>query len=299
MNFSTSSKIPFEWPIPLKNIRLYASWADSVCKLAPSTIKTYISALSKLHLLSGLEMSSFLSDPWLKIFLKGAENAQVYDRRFPAKKISFSILQLLGHAIARSGWSHYSKLLFWSASLFLFFGSFRLSEVFPLSSSAFDESTDLTWHDIIFRSDGSISIHIKSPKTGGFPGQYVDLFSFSQNNKFCPVNYLNKLLSFQQENFSFPYKRPPFLFSTGVFLTASVFRQTVISLLSPFNVFPSTAAQNLAFAQASLVLCLLNKMQIFNLMFKPGVAGLAMHLMSISGLAQTRNGKFLIRFPKF
>jgi hypothetical protein len=126
VNFSSSNKIPFEWPIPLKNIRLYASWADSVCKLAPSTSKTYISALSKLHLLSGLEMSSFLTDPWLKNFLKGAENAQVYDRPFPAKKIviSFPILQLLGHAITDSDWSHYSKLLFWSTSLFLFFGSF-------------------------------------------------------------------------------------------------------------------------------------------------------------------------------
>jgi hypothetical protein len=194
-------------------------------------------------------MISFLSDPWLKIFLKGAENAQVYDRPFPTKKIaiSFPILQLLGHAIAHSDWSHYSKLLFWSASLFLFFGSFRLSEVFPLSSPAFDESTDLTWHDIIFRSDGSISIHIKSPKTGGFPGPYVDLFSFSQNNKFCPVNYLNKLLSFQQENFSFPLKRPPFLFSTGIFLTASAFRQTVISLLSPFNIFPNHCSPKFSF----------------------------------------------------
>jgi hypothetical protein len=186
-----------------------------------------------------------------KTFFKGAENAQVYDRTAPERKIaiSFPVLQLLGHAIENSDWIpyRYSKLLFWSVSLLLFFGSLRLSEVFPQSVSAFDESTDLTWYDIIFRSDDSLSIHIKSPKTGGFPGQYVDLFRFSYKDRFCPVLFLGKLLTFQQENLSFPSKHPPFTFSSETFLTAPFFRQTVMSLLSPFKIFPKQSKPKFSF----------------------------------------------------
>ncbi len=141
----------------------------------------------------------------------------------------------------------YSKLLFWSVSLLFFFGSLRLSEVSPQSVSAFDESTDLTWYDIIFRSDDSLSIHIKSPKTGGFPGRYGVLFRFSYNDKFCPVLFLGKLLTFQRENFSFQSNHPPFTFSSGTFLTAPVFRQTAISLLSPFKIFPKRSKPKFSF----------------------------------------------------
>jgi len=176
-----------------------------VCSSFASTIKAYLSCLSQLLTLTGFDKAEFFHDNWIKSFLKRAEHAKFYElAKFNKRKpVTFDILTLIGHQIMSSQWSEFHKTLFWTISLLLFWGSFRAGELLPTCRNEFDPKTDLTWDDIIFRSDGSIVIRVKSPKTACFPGQFVDLFPCPNNVAYCPVFYLKKYrcLSMQMQLF--------------------------------------------------------------------------------------------------
>ncbi len=63
--------------------------------------------------------------------LKGAKNLATYNEIFkPAKFVmSFHLLKLIGHEIAKSNWDKDKKLVIWTACCIAFFGSFRLGEI--------------------------------------------------------------------------------------------------------------------------------------------------------------------------
>ncbi len=87
-NFLNDRKLSFTCPIPITQLRQFAVWAEGRRHLAPSTIKSYISALSKLQLLLGFEQTSFNSDAWLKAFLQGSENAKIYEsQKIPSRRL--------------------------------------------------------------------------------------------------------------------------------------------------------------------------------------------------------------------
>ncbi len=198
LKFCTSESLPVSWPIQISVARQYVCWADFSAHLAPATIKAYLSCLSQLHFLTGFEKPEFLSDGWIKSVLRGAENAKFYEQTSfnKQKPVTFDILILIGHQIMSSTWSEFHKSLFWSLSLLLFWGSFRAGELLPVSELTFDPKTNLTWDDIIFHSDGSIIVRIKSPKTATFPSQFVDIFPCTQNPAYCPVSNLKKFRQF-------------------------------------------------------------------------------------------------------
>jgi hypothetical protein len=50
--FLNERNLPFNCPIPISQLRQFAVWADYQRHLAPSTIKSYIYALSKLQLVT-------------------------------------------------------------------------------------------------------------------------------------------------------------------------------------------------------------------------------------------------------
>jgi hypothetical protein len=111
--FLIDRKQQFTCPIPISQLRQFAVWADYQKHLAPSTIKSYISALSKLQLLLGFDQAPFNSDTWLKAFLQGSENAKIYEpqKTSTRRAVTFEILTLIGHQLTRSGWSEFTRSL--------------------------------------------------------------------------------------------------------------------------------------------------------------------------------------------
>jgi hypothetical protein len=242
VRFCEFENIAIVWPIPLKLIRLYVLWADGEAGLSASTIKAYLSALSQLQSLTGLGKGEFVSDSWIKILLKGKENAKVYEFAKVSKRkpVTFEILQLIGHQIMSSNWPEYTKNMIWSLSLVAFWGSFRIGELLTSSQNQFDNCTNLTWNDILFKQDGSVVIRIKSPKNAIFPGHFVDLFPCSQDIAYCPIYYLKNLklsqakLGIHLQSFS------PFILQDGSLFASNQFIHVISDLLEPLGVLNET-----------------------------------------------------------
>jgi len=81
--------------------------------LSVNTVKAYLCALSQLQSLTGFGKGKFVSDPWVKILLKGKENAKFYESAEfnKVKPVLFEILRLIGHQIMRCDWSEYIKVV--------------------------------------------------------------------------------------------------------------------------------------------------------------------------------------------
>jgi hypothetical protein len=238
LKFCNSESKEVVWPISVDLARLYVCWADSSAHLAPATIKAYLSCLSQLHFLTGFGKPEFLHDSWIKAILKGAENAKFYEAKGFSKRkpVTFDILALIGHQIMSSSWAEHHKSLFWSLSLLLFWGSFRAGELLPTNWATFDPKTDLTWDDIIFRSDNSLVIRIKSPKTANFPGQFVDIFPCTQNPAYCPVFHLKRFRKFAESCNFLHNETAVFRTIDGDIVFTSQFIQLISDLLEPLNV---------------------------------------------------------------
>ena len=122
VKFCDSTGFVISLPISIKLIRSFVLWADNEAHLSVSTIKAYLSSLSQLQHLFGFGKGGFVEDPWIKIVLKGKENAKVYESvKFNKRKpVTFEILQLIGHQIMSSNWPVYDQTLYWTLSLVLF-----------------------------------------------------------------------------------------------------------------------------------------------------------------------------------
>jgi hypothetical protein len=105
-----------------------------------------------------------------------------------------------------------------------------------MSELTFDPKTNLTWDDIIFHSDGSIIVRIKSPKTATFPGQFVDIFPCIQNSAYCPVSNLKKFRQFALKHNFLKNGTAVFRSSDGNVVFTSQFVQLVSDLLQPLHV---------------------------------------------------------------
>jgi hypothetical protein len=235
--FLIDRKLPFTCPIPISQLRQFAVWADYRKHLAPSTIKSYISALSKLQLLLGFDQVPFNSDAWLKAFLQGSENAKIYEpqKTSTRRAVTFEILTLIGHQLTHSGWSEFTRSLFWAVSLIAFWGSFRLGELLSVDNSAFDPFSALLWDDITFRDDGSLLIHLKSTKTSKFPGDYIDLYPFFDKT-FCPIHALRHYREQSVQTGIFSRFGSVFMLSANTRLTVSEFIFHINNFLIPLNI---------------------------------------------------------------
>jgi hypothetical protein len=86
LDFCEFENIAIVWPIPLKLIRLYVLWADREASLSVNTITAYLSALSQLQSLTGLEKGEFVSDSWIKILLRGKKTPKYMSSQNSAKE---------------------------------------------------------------------------------------------------------------------------------------------------------------------------------------------------------------------
>jgi len=94
-------------------IRGYVAWAINVKHLQPDTVRVYISDLKLAHKLRDIDDSAF-DDFFVKKMLKGADHLNMYESMKNKTKLvmTFQMLKILGHEIAKSNWTTEKKGFF-------------------------------------------------------------------------------------------------------------------------------------------------------------------------------------------
>jgi hypothetical protein len=92
----------------------------------------YISDLKLAHKLRNLQCP-FENDVFVPLMLKGAKNLATYKEICkPAKFVmSFHLLKIIGHEVAKSDWNKDSKLVIWKACCIAFSVRSDLESYFP------------------------------------------------------------------------------------------------------------------------------------------------------------------------
>ena len=229
--FEEDHKVHVRWPISAQTVRAFAVWCLDVRGLQLSSTKAYISAVRFAHLLKGLQAPSN-EDPILELIFAGARHMSFSAPPRPNTRrvVTFPLLLILGHRIARAQWDRMSKQVTWAACTVAFFGSARMGELLAKSEKVHDPTSDLLWSDIKFKGTDSVLIQLKIPKSGEY-GEFIDLFPFSGYNC-CPVRALQALKNRVQENGMADSSAPVFRFCSGRNLTPALFNNTLAGLLS-------------------------------------------------------------------
>jgi hypothetical protein len=215
-----------------ENVDKFIWWGYSRKKWKWATMVSYLSHISNVFKLKGIDASAFHSFK-TKNMLRGVRNLDSIKIELPPKRKVFSLplLKLLGHAVATSDWTIDSKSVFWTACCILFFGSLRIGEILSSNQNCFDPLTTLLWGDVVFNQD-FVRIYIRFPKIFSPGGISIDLFEISDKN-LCPVACLKKLKALKglaQKKASLPV----FCFKSGIFLTPATFNESLRNLLFQF-----------------------------------------------------------------
>ena len=216
-------------PFTIESVRKYTTWALKNQKLGLDTVKVYLSDFKLAHKLRNLP-THFENDFFIKLMLKGAKNLSLYnDICKPAKFVmSYHLLMILGHEIAKSNWETDSKNVFWTACCVAFFGSFRLGEILSTHEEGGKVET-LKWNQVQFTTKNSAILNIKFPKiVKNVKGDFVDLFKI-ENCTCCPFSALRKLANSHQDLVT--TNHPVFSFKNGSLLTTKKFTEKVQKLL--------------------------------------------------------------------
>jgi hypothetical protein len=84
----------------------------------------------------------------------------------------------------------------WTACTTAFFPLARLGELLSYLDQFHDPTSDLTWADVKFTSETSVSLRLKNSKTGNIQGNLLDIFPF-QGYNYCPIASLRALHAMQ------------------------------------------------------------------------------------------------------
>jgi hypothetical protein len=184
----------FEWPLSRENLQAFVGYCLIEKKLKPSSVKSYLSSIVKLHKLKGYPDFE-LKDGTIPALLRGAANLLMSSPEPPSanrRVMTLPILQLLGHQLVTSGWLSNTQQTIWAACLVGFFSLARMGELLAPSKVGLDPTATLTWKCVQFREDGSVLIHIRLPKVSTKEGDFVDLFPFP-DSPYCPGAALAKM----------------------------------------------------------------------------------------------------------
>jgi hypothetical protein len=228
--FCVATGTKFYWPIQAEAARKFTAWAIRSKNLCADTMKVYISDLKLAHKLRNLQCP-FENDVFIPLMLKGAKNLATYKEICkPAKFVmSFHLLKIIGHEVAKSDRDKDSKLVIWTACCVAFFGSFQLGELLSRDGSE-NPWECLRWNQVIFTQKKSAIINIKFPKVfQNIKGDFIDLFEI-KNCDCCPYTALKKLASSHKDLVT--ANRAVFSFLDGSLLTTKKLTDMVKVLLS-------------------------------------------------------------------
>ena len=156
----------------------------------------------------------FQDAPLLKLLLRGIKRSVgiTSQRRLP---ITIALLRQIKTEVARApDILPEDKLRLWSAFTLAFYGFLRSSEFTSPSTTQFHPHVHLSWSDISFSSDGSLSLQLKASKTDPYR-QGCSLLLAPSGRSVCAIQALRKYLALSP-----PTKQGPlYVFHSGLYLT--------------------------------------------------------------------------------
>ena len=160
------------------------------------TIEANLASLRTAHLVEGLD------PPNLRPLLQGNKNLKsLADTGLGRVSVDVEDLRKMRYNLRRLGMCQYDTVLLWFSMLCMFYGSFRVHEVFPKKKSEYDPDSTLLRKDITLRTvyiSGApvevLIINSKGPKETQGNSVKVELFANGTNS--CPVKAYKKLLHF-------------------------------------------------------------------------------------------------------
>jgi hypothetical protein len=160
----------------------------SLMKKSPSTINSYVCAVSNWHKVKGFP------DPCanfeVRKAIKGSARAGVSpDTRQP---ITPDLLKKLIAILPTVCMSMYEAKMFISVFTLAYFGLFRISELVCQNKSVADKKA-LQFGDILFKNE-SMKITIRFSKTDQMGKSTAIILQGSENSKICPVNAMRKFI---------------------------------------------------------------------------------------------------------
>ena len=201
------------------------------------TVNNYLSALRRLHDLSGFDSAAF-DDIKVKLTLKGLEKTK---RHIPVRKLPITpdmLLKFCSHLDFRNS----AHLALWAALLVGFFTFFRTANLCPTSRDTFSAFSTLSRNDITFTSWGAeITVTWTKTRQSGDTALVVSIPRIP-NSVLCTVRALNALF----QAVDIPASAPAFSYlSTGHRLdciTASIFRSSIQLLASRIGLEPRSCS---------------------------------------------------------
>ena len=222
MSFLSDTGIILQWPVRREVIRGFVVWATQYKGLKPSTVKSYLAAVTFMHTVRGFSKRPDSTDSLTDLILGGAMDlckgsVTVSNRR---RAMTLALLKFLGHKLALTSFDLITKQCYWSACVVAFFAAARMGELLSDSAVKFDKEKVMCWKDAIISSD-HVALHIKKPKSKATGGEFLDLFRI-ENESYCPVKAILELKALQQESNVYSDNMPIFMMKNGKFLTKSV-----------------------------------------------------------------------------
>ncbi len=217
----------------------FTCWCKTRGNLKASTVNQYLTSLQNLNLLTNsLESENQERLPQgagnlhlQKILLKGLKNLENgAGQKKMVTAMDLRTLLKIRKGLLKGGWRKVTRTSVWTACLIAFWGSFRLSEILPPSIDRYDQFSDLLWKDLDFGSN-QLRICLKSPKVPSGWSNNVDLFPISRK-LFCPVRWIKKLKTIQENKKMLNNELPVFRLSSGGGLSRGTFLKIVKKSLS-------------------------------------------------------------------
>ena len=223
-------------PVSIEMIRAFSTWAISSKKLQASTVRAYVSSISTVQHLNGIEHAEYMTDKCLKLALKGAETLQQANNAPKPVKLAINVhmLHILGHRISTLNWSRHSKQILWTACTISFYTSCRMGELLCEQERNFESKTVLTWENVKPEDNNEWQIYIPFVKTKGFGGKILEIYPIPENST-CPASALKKLWELSEETRLRDPKTPVFKFSSGKCLTCRKMNLILKELLGDFE----------------------------------------------------------------
>ena len=132
-----------------------------------STLRSYVSRVSSLHQLLGLDQVPI--SPWARRMLVGLENSEATKPNKLA--VTPFYMRMIREQLVKANWTRQRKRIFWATCCLLFSGSLRSAELLPGLATSWTPETTLMGRDVVLRKEkingawvSYLQLSVKVPK---------------------------------------------------------------------------------------------------------------------------------------
>ena len=216
------------FPATETTLRFFAAYlADQV---SFKTIKLYLTGIRFAHIENSLP-DPFQEAPLLHLLLRGIKRSVGLSSR-QRLPITMTLLRHIKEELARApDFLPTDKLMLWCAFTLAFYGFLRSPEFTSPSATQFNPLVHLCFTDVCFTTEGCLTLHLKSSKTGPYR-QGCSLLVARSPRSVCAVRALRKYLSLR----SISGASPLYVFQSGAYLTRARVTSTLRTLLRHLSI---------------------------------------------------------------